>query len=213
METTAVRLLRPTFIGFATTLIRCPGSRWLLIFDNADDLEVLRHVWPANACGSVLLTTRDFNAAHSLANAGLHLQPFDDKMGSDVLLRLLGLDKEASSSQTDTEAITHALGGLPLALSQIAGFIRQRKIRLHDFLPLYERNAAKIDSKKTGLGEYDHTLSTVWEMSLDRLSGPPSHLQKLLAFFDPDAIHEVVLLKGSPLLEDQELKFLEDEME
>lgn len=196
-----------------TTLTISAGRRWLIIFDNADDLEVLRRAWPANAYGSVLLTTRDFNAAHSPANAGLHLQPFDDKMGSDVLLRLLGLDKEASSSQTDAEEINNALGGLPLALDQIAGFITQRRIRLRDFLPLYERNAAKIDSKKTGLTEYDHTLSTVWEMSLARLSGPASHLQKLLAFFEPDAIHEVVLLEGSSLLEDQELKFLEDEME
>jgi hypothetical protein len=195
------------------TLIGCTGRRWLLIFDNADDLEVLRRAWPANACGSVLLTTRDFNAAHSPANAGLHLQPFDDKMGSDVLLRLLGFDKEASSSQRDAEEITKALGGLPLALDQIAGFITQRRICLHDFLPLYERNAAKIDSKKTGVSEYDHTLSTVWEMSLARLSGPASHLQKLLTFFEPDAIHEIVLLGGSSLLEDQELKFLEDEME
>jgi hypothetical protein len=161
----------------------------------------------------VLLTTRDFNAAHNPATAGLNLQPFDDKMGSHVLLRLVGLNTEASSNQADAEAITNALGGLPLALDQIAGFITQRRIRLRDFLPLYERNTAKIDSKKTGVSEYDHTLSTVWEMSLSRLSGPASHLQKLLAFFEPDAIHEVVILKGSSLLDDQELKFLGDEME
>lgn len=194
-------------------LIRSAGRRWLLVFDNADDLEVLRHAWPANARGSVLLTSRNFNSAHSPATAGLHLQPFNDKMGSDVLLRLVGLNTEASSNQVDAEAISNALGGLPLALDQIAGFITQRQIKLRDFLPLYERNAAKIDSRKTGMSEYDHTLSTVWEMSLARLSGPASHLQMLLAFFEADAIHEVILLEGSSLLDDQELRFLEDEME
>ena len=194
-------------------LIRHAGRRWLLVFDNADDLEVLRHAWPANSYGSVLLTTRDFNAVHSPATDGLHLIPFDQKVGSDVLLHLVGLNTEASSNQADAEAITNALGGLPLALDQIAGFITQRKVRLSDFLNLYERNAAKIDSKKTGMGEYDHTLSTVWEMSLARLSGPASHLQMLLAFFEPDAIHQVILLEGSALLDDEELNFLEDEME
>ena len=199
--------------GFQAKLTRLAGSRWLLIFDNADDLEVLRHAWPSNADGSILITTRDFSAAHSPAAAGLNLQPFDTKTGSDVLLRLVGLNAEASSYHADAEAIAHTLGGLPLALDQIAGFINQRRMRLRDFLPLYERNAAKIDSKKTGMSEYDHTLSTVWEMSLTKLSGPASHLQKLLAFFESDAIHEVVLLEGSKLLHDQDLKFLEDEME
>jgi hypothetical protein len=185
----------------------------LLIFDNADDLEVLRLAWPGNGLGSVLLTSRDFNAARSPASAGFHVQPFDDATGSDVLLHLVGLETNLPSNQEKARVITHALGGLPLAINQIGGFISQRKFPLQDFLPLYERNSAKIDARKTGLSDYEHTLSTVWEISLSKLTGDPCTLLNLLVFFEPDAIHEVVLTEGSKSLDDNEFEFLHDEME
>ena len=185
----------------------------MLIFDNADNLEILRVAWPVNAHGSVLITTRDFNASHTLSPAGFHVRPFDDDTGSDVLLHMVGLDSKLPSNQEKAKGITRALGGLPLALNQIGGFISQRKLPLQDFLPLYERNSAKIDSRKTGLGEYDHTLSTVWEMSLSKLSGNPCRLLNLLVFFEPDSIHELVLTEGSKLLDDEEFEFMHDEME
>ena len=79
---------------------------WLVIFDNADDLETLRRAWPGNIHGSVLLTSRDFNSAHSLAETGFHVQPFDDITGSSVLLRLVGLDVNLSSNQEKAREIT-----------------------------------------------------------------------------------------------------------
>ena len=141
------------------------------------------------------------------------MQPFDDATGADMLLYLLGLDAKLQANQDKAKEIAHTLGGLPLAINQISGFILQRKLPLQDFLPLYERNAAKIASRKTGINDYEHTLSTVWEMSLSRLSGDSRRLIDLLGFFEPDSIHEVVLTEGSKLLEDKEFDFLVDEME
>lgn len=162
----------------------------------------------------MLLTSRDFNSAHSLAESGFHVQPFDDITGSNVLLRLLGLDADLSSNQEKAREITQALGGLPLALNQIGGFITQRKLPLQDFLALYERNSAKIDSRKTGFSEYEHTLSTVWEMSFNKLSGDSCTLLNLLAFLEPDAIDEAILVEGSKLPNwSEEFDFLSDEME
>lgn len=50
-------------------------------------------------------------------------------------------------------------------------------------------------------------------MSLNKLSGAPSRLQELLAFFEPDSIHEIILLEGSKSLDDTNFEFLKDEME
>ena len=186
---------------------------WLLIFDNADDLEVLRHVWPANGQGSILLTTRDASATHSPASAGFHVQPFDDAAGSEVLLNLVGLDPNSTVNQEKAISITRTLGGLPLALNQISGFIVQRKLPLQDFLPLYERNSTKIDARKTGISDYEHTLSTVWEMSLSKLSGDSRTLLSMLPYFQPDALDKVILLQGSSMLDDTDYGFLHDEME
>ena len=95
----------------------------------------------------------------------------------------------------------------------MSGFISQRKLRLQDFLPLYERNSAKIDTRRTGFGEYEHTLSTVWEMSLSNLPSAPYALLCVLAFLEPDVIDESFLIEGSKLLDDEELEFIQHEME
>lgn len=161
----------------------------------------------------MIITSRDFNAAHSPASTGYHVHPFDDSTGSAALLKILGLDPALGSHHEKATEITQALGGLPLAINQIGGFITQRKLPLQDFLPLYERNSTKIDSRKTGLSDYEHTISTVWEMSLGNISKDSYNLLGLLAFFEPDAIHEEILLEGSKEVDTDGFEFLEDQME
>lgn len=129
------------------------------------------------------------------------------------MLRILGLDAALASNLEKAIEISKALCGLPLALIQIGSFISQRRIPLQDFLPLYERNAAKIDSKKSSLTDYEHTLSTVWSMSLSKLADQPRKLLNLLVFFEPDAIRETVIVEGSKLLEDEAFGFVQDEFE
>lgn len=156
---------------------------------------------------------RDFSAANSVASTGFHVQPFDDATGCKMLLSLVRMDAGVIANQEKALEIVHILGGLPLAIAQIGGFISRRKLPLQDFIPLYEKNAAEIDSRKTVLTDYEHTLSTVWEISLAKFSDNASTLLNLLAFFEPDATHELVLIQGSALLDNEEVGFLSDEME
>ena len=161
------------------------------------------------------MTTRNSQLAYQKAADALQVEPFNDADGSDILLRLTHLDSHSITNQELSKAIAHTLGGLPLALSQIGGFINQRKIPLKDFLPLYQRNASKIDAKKTGVTDYEYTLSTVWEISLSKLDGSAYMLQGLLAFLDPDKIDEVILRKDSKStdLATPQFEFLADEMD
>ena len=187
--------------------------RWLIVFDNADDLEILTHAWPGSAPGSILVTSRDFTAGFSPAAAGLSIQPFDDANGSAAFLELLGQTNPSQTSIDLAREITHKLGGLPLALRQISGFIVKQRLSLKDFLPLYERNAAKIHTKGTGPSDYQHTLSTVWSLALGQLTGNASSLQKLLTFFDPDRIDETILTNDEVTRTGStDFDFLQDEM-
>lgn len=183
------------------------------MLDNADDPELLKQVWPAGENGSILITSRDFNLASHPASAGCHVKPFDHTTGSSVLLRLLSLDADNATDQANATAVVEMLGGLPLALNQIASFILQRKMSLHDFLPMYGRHAEKIEAKKSRFTQYEHALSTVWDMSLSKLSGPSAHLQKLMAFFHSDGVHENMLCEGSTLIADKDLGIFADDME
>ena len=176
-------------------------------------MNILKYVWPGNGNGSILVTSRDFSAAFSPATAGFHVQPFDNIAGAATLLTLMDKDGTSLENQNSAKEITRTLGGLPLALNQISGFIIQQRLALKDFLPLYERNAAKINTRKSTLSDYEHSLSTVWHMALIRLSGDAANLQKLVAFLDPDKVHESILTDSSGDESFAEFAFLQDEME
>lgn len=133
--------------------------------------------------------------------------------GSAALLNFVGVDQESESNRSIARDITSVLGGLPLALSQIGGFIVQRKVPLQKFLALYERNSASVDSRKAMSMNYDRTLTTVWEMSLSSLSGSAEVLHLLLAFLNPDMIHESLLAEGLSDTKDPDLRFVSDEIE
>ncbi|KAJ5173639.1 uncharacterized protein N7500_001570 [Penicillium coprophilum] len=189
------------------------NTRWLLIYDNADDLTVIKHAWPTGSVGSVLITSRDSTAAFSIASSGCQVTPFDTENGSAALLSIIGLDPESPSHLTEAKAITSTLGGLPLALNQIGGFIMQRKIPLKNFLALYNRNSASVDAKGLKSMDYSHTLATVWEMSLSQLSGNANILHMILSFLDPDYIHEALLVDGAVETNDSDLEFVTDEID
>ncbi|KAF8533574.1 hypothetical protein BDD12DRAFT_897322 [Trichophaea hybrida] len=159
--------------------------RWLLIFDNADSLEVLKYGWPGGCSGSVLVTTRDFTAGFSLAAHGMQISPFDDDAGASVFLSMIG--QEANDERS--------------------GQIARRS----------PENWAKIHKKKAGISDYNHTLGTVWEMALSSLNGDAATLQQLLAFLDPDQIHEQILVSAVEKIckdaDEHPLAFIADEMD
>lgn len=170
-------------------------------------------MWPGSGQGSILLTSRDFSASFSPASRGFHVKPFEDSVGATALIALVNQDSVSPVNQSAARDISHVLGGLPLALNQIGGFIIQQRLALKDFLQLYERNSAKIHARKSRLSAYEHSLSTVWEIALGQLSGNASTLQKLLAFLDPDKIYESVIIGAAGGQIDPDFDFLADEME
>lgn len=125
--------------------------RWFIVFNNADDLEVLQHAWATGATGSALVTTRDFNASLHPASHGIHVQPFDANKGASALLTLL--DRNSSygpddQSLTLAKELSGALGGLPLALNQVSAYMQQSRLSIDEFVPLFKNSRAKIFGSK-----------------------------------------------------------------
>ena len=188
------------------------ACKWLLVLDNADDAEILVNVLPSGANGSILITSRNSSAGFGIATKILHIQPFSAEAGTTALLTLTSRNAQSASERISASKIAEMLGGLPLAINQMSGFILQQRLSLNDFLSLYEKNSAKINSRKARRTDYNHTLSTVWEVSLTQLSGPSSTLQKMLPFFDPDKIPESIL-RSDDKAQKGNFEFLDDDME
>jgi len=184
----------------------------LVVFDNADDLSVLKVAWPGSTSGSVLVTTRDFTVATTLPSQHVQVTELAENDGSKMLLRVIGLENPTPADTQHAIAVCQKFGGLPLALAQIGGFITQRKMTLSGFMPLYEKYSSKIDARKAPGSDYEHTLSTVWDVSFGKLTEDSTRLLNVLAFFDPDGVPEEILSQGADGL-GEEFAFLADPME
>ncbi|TVY21056.1 hypothetical protein LARI1_G001255 [Lachnellula arida] len=102
-------------------------ATWLLVFDNADDLMILADYWPQGS-GSILVTSRDPLAKMMFTRrpSGLDLGPLTKQ---DSLALLNHLTTNINEPEDDTaRQISDALGGVPLAISQMAGIIHRQDL-------------------------------------------------------------------------------------
>lgn len=173
-------------------------AAWLLIFDNADDPMILADYWPQGS-GSVLVTSRDPLAKSMFARrpSGLDLGPLTT---SDSLSLFHHLTSDIEESEEETaRQISEALGGVPLAISQMAGIIRRQDLTMSEFYELYtnyEEHAGLYETRfDTNRIPYRHSLSTVW--AVDKLKPQARQVLELIAFLDPDIIGEDLLMELS----------------
>ena len=121
--------------------------RWLLIFDNADDLSILNDYWPIGSNnGSILITSRDPLAktrSYVPIGEGIDLDPLATTDAGSLVRKLTGFDE--SGDLTLSETIAGRLSGLPLAITQISRTITRRGYSLAELLELYDDQSLRKD--------------------------------------------------------------------
>jgi hypothetical protein len=173
-------------------------ATWLLIFDNADDPMILADYWPQGS-GSILVTSRDPLAKSMFTRrpSGLDLGPLTQQDSISLFNHLTTIFNEPEDDTA--RKISDALGGVPLAISQMAGIIRRQDLTLSEFFELYtdhEEHANLYETKyDTNLVTYRHSLSTVW--AFEKLKPQARQLLELISFLDPDVIGEDLLMGAS----------------
>ena len=176
-------------------------ATWLLVFDNADDPMILADYWPQGS-GSVLITSRDPLAKCMFTGrtSGLDLGPLTKQDGLSLFNHLTNRTDESEANTA--KRISDALGGVPLAISQMAGIIRGHELTLSEFLELYTDHEEHANLYKTkfdaDLIPYPHSLSTVW--AFEKLKPLARQLLEIISFLDPDFIGEDLLIEASAVL-------------
>ncbi|KAL4946513.1 hypothetical protein BDV06DRAFT_218234 [Aspergillus oleicola] len=130
--------------------------RWLLIFDNADDIDMwtrdhkispeMKNILPFNEQGRIIFTTRSRRVAASLATAPKYvthiLEPdIDDGL---ALLRRSGIGDDMLSDTSTCIALLEQLAFLPLAITQATSFIYENGITLLDYLALLQEKETYV---------------------------------------------------------------------
>jgi hypothetical protein len=132
--------------------------------------------------------------------------PFSPEEGAILLTSLIQDVSEESSEWDIIEPQDHAhqvlaaqklageLGGLPLAINQMANYILDTRCSLEEFVEMFSNLQDKKEllrsSGPTFDMSYSHSLTTVWDISFSHLNDNGRHLLEILSFLDPDSIPE-----------------------
>ncbi|KAH7380831.1 hypothetical protein BKA64DRAFT_630742 [Cadophora sp. MPI-SDFR-AT-0126] len=165
---------------------------WLLVYDGVQDPDILNDFWPYDGPGSVLITSRNpFSWTKSLP-----LKQFTSEEAVAFLLRLTNREL----SDVDRESVSNVssrLGGLPLALTQMASIIVTKQLSFRQFFDSYNEResqrellqfkAHQMDLKSLS---HEHTVASVWAFENLRYG---RKLLNVLSMLDPDSIPERLL--------------------
>jgi len=185
------------------------NAHWLLILDNADDLELIYdYLVPGN--GHILVTTR--SPATGPHIDGIELVKMDQDEGILLLLRRSKQLPQDSSLESVTELergkaamICSLVDGLPLALDQAAAYIEENQCSLGAYLNLYRSHRAYLLQRRGTFGakDYPYSVATTWSLSFERIERTDplaADLLRLCAFLHPDAIPEEMIVAAAPYL-------------
>ncbi len=184
-------------------------SKWLLILDNADDLDLLPPFLPPTAGGHILLTTRAWDMKRLATR--LEVKTLPDEQGATLLLQRANLlSKESTFAQASAKyrqlaiKLSQELGGLPLALDQAGAYMEATGISLEEYLHLYQTHRPTLlEDRRSLVEDHPDSVATTWSLSFERIEQKNSTAAALLqfcAYLAPDAIPKSIIIEGAPHL-------------
>lgn len=183
---------------------------WLIVFDNAE-IE-LKDYWPTNSHGSILITTQKQSVTHQ-STSHIALETFDEEQGAMVILTTVGSNIRGANEEAEKIAkqISNELGGLPLLLSHVAGFIDTTRCPLREVLSLLQQPSSfkrlwEFDSKTSTTFQYGEPMQKVWALSLSALHPDARSVLDVISMLDADGVSEELLYNDWP---EKDLEFLQ----
>ncbi len=183
-------------------------QRWLLIFDNADEITLIQDYLPQAGNGSVLLTTRA-GAVGALA-ASIEVEKMGLIEGTYLLLKRSQRFVNASDEEVNEAGnIVVALDHFPLALDQAGAYIEETRCSFTTYLQLYQDHRHALLAKRgIQVTHYPDAVAATWLLSFQKVeqtNPAAAELLRLCAFLAPDHIPEELLRAGAsywpPLLQ------------
>ncbi len=184
-------------------------TRWLLILDNADDLQLVRSFLPTKHQGHILLTTRS-QIVGNLA-VPIELEAMEPEEALLFLLRRSGVLKDEAKLESLPSAIRESAEQLvallerhPLALDQAGAYIEEAGTSFDAYEHLYKEQRLTLLNKRgvlEGEGrEHPETVVVTFEISFRQareLYPPAADVLSFCSFLQPDAIPEEVFYQDA----------------
>jgi tetratricopeptide (TPR) repeat protein len=179
---------------------------WLIILDNADDVQFAQEFMPQGGKGHILLTTRA--QALGTLTASLDVEKMDTEEGSLLLLRRAHvlppgatLETVSAADRQLAEKLVQQVDGLPLALDQAGAYIEETGCSLAAYVQLYQtRSSELLGLRKSLSADHPEPVTTTWSLSfelVEQANHAAAVLLRVCALLAPDAIPEELLSEGA----------------
>lgn len=188
-------------------------EKWILIFDNADEMAMwvkgspaapsLKNIIPRSENGHVLFTSRNRQLALKLAASNVVSVPDVDQNIAKEIFRKLLIRKDLLQDDYVTSALLEQLAFLPLAISQAAACINQNDISLARYMSLLGEQEASTMELLGGEFEDDgryagiqNTVATTWLISflqIQQVDEVAGDYLSFMACINPRDIPESIL--------------------
>ncbi|KAJ5316420.1 hypothetical protein N7476_006727 [Penicillium atrosanguineum] len=213
-------------------LSRPQSGRWLLIYDNADDLSMWSEVSPglgseglreylpkaSSSQGAILFTTRSHKVAQFLASTEIiEIAEMDEHKATKVLKNLL-VNKSLVDDHESTKKLLDRLTFLPLAIVQAASFMNENLMDISSYVELLDGQAQDtidlLSQKFEDEGRYKsirNPVATTWLTSFDQIRRQNTLAFDYMAFMaciNPKDIPVSLLPPASPVEREKALGLL-----
>ncbi|MGC0374155.1 tetratricopeptide (TPR) repeat protein [Streptomyces sp. SAI-229] len=168
-----------------------PYANWLLVFDNAEDVDAVRQYFPTNGPGKVIVTSR--NRAWERVATPLPVNVFDREESIELLQR-----RSPDLSEEDADRLAEALGDLPLAVEQAGAWRAVTGMLVDEYLDLLAQRSPEI-LELDPAPDYPVSVAAAWDISLERIKTNNPGARQLLdicASMAPEPIPRS-MLRGS----------------
>ncbi|KAH8822072.1 hypothetical protein F5884DRAFT_110691 [Xylogone sp. PMI_703] len=184
------------------------GKRWLIIYDNCDDIKDIYPNYIPTTKGSILITSRKRSAKLDDSHI-VQVEPFDRLDGLKLMKRLLyhgngGEDKILSGSEEKAlQALLEKVDRLPLGIHVMVALMLPRinakgRHPIRDFSKFYEEHSRQLLIRAPRSTDYDrdvdrrvgeqHVLDNVWHLSFTSLDQKAMSVLGMLSFLAPNDI-------------------------
>jgi hypothetical protein len=160
--------------------------------------ESIELCWPSVAQNqsSIIITSQQPDL-RNLATHGVAIKSLDAEQGARLLLTARYPDTEPPEGESAAASdLSTELGGLPLAIAHIGGYIAQSSYTLARFQEIAKQRYPQIwmAEAPSTIRDYQKRLAIVWDFALEQLSQDAAILIDILAFLNPDGVPEEMLL-------------------
>ncbi|KAI9725579.1 MAG: hypothetical protein M1828_003067 [Chrysothrix sp. TS-e1954] len=185
--------------GALTWLAETEDVSWLVIFDNANDLQDIKDIVASvSPAGHIILTTQDARIESSdLVDSAFRLELLSPEEAKNLLLSRAQLHRSTADDVDVASQVVKELGLLPLAADSFGAYIHVRHKTVQQCRMLFRSAPRHMLSYRPELASHASSVLASLELSFETLDDDASLLVSLLACLDHAEVTEELLRRGT----------------